>query len=83
MREQVMEEEYQDDVGLDKHLAISLAYGLDGKVRGFAEVYAFLVDYYVVAYLLDDYLIQRATYLAQESAWSTTTRVFRGTQGTP
>lgn len=83
MREQVMEEAYQDDVGLDKHLAVSLAYGLDGKVRWFAEVYAFLVDYYIVVYLLDDYLIQRATYLAQESAWSTTTRVFRGTQGTP
>lgn len=83
MREQVLDVDYEDDVGLDKHLAISLAYGLDGTPRGFAEVYAFLVDYYVVVYLLGDYLLQRANYLARESAWSTAIRVFRGTHGTP
>jgi hypothetical protein len=83
MREQVLDEAYEDDVWLDKHLAISLAYGLDGTPRWFRAVCAFLQDYYKLVYLADGLLIQRAAYLARENAWKVCVRTFRGTHGTP
>ncbi len=45
MREGVLDNEMGDSVGMVSHLAISLAYGLDGVPRNFREVYEIMEKY--------------------------------------
>ena len=46
MREQVLKDSVNDFSGLEGHLAISLAMGLDGKQRDFRETYEILEKYF-------------------------------------
>ena len=60
-----------DFAGLPGYLSISLALGADGHKRGFREVFAVMVDYY---------LINGKNFKdAQNAAWSQCIRTFRGT----
>lgn len=65
--------------GGDKYLALAYALGLvDGAKKDFKDTYAFLKDYYERRHqslLGDD---QKAQKLAEERAWNSTVRVFRG-----
>lgn len=66
-----------DFAGLDYHLAISLAVGMDGKRRNFREVFELLKDFYFIRSK------NKNKEAAQESAkgyaWDDCIRIFRGT----
>jgi hypothetical protein len=62
--------------GLDYHLAISLAQGIDGKKRNFREVFEVLKDYYFIRSKKDK---TDALEAAKTEAWNDCTRIFRGT----
>jgi len=66
----------KDFTGLDYHLAVSLALGIDGKKRDFRKVYEVLKDFYFIKSKKD-----KGTALidAQNAAWNTCVRIFRGT----
>jgi hypothetical protein len=63
--------------GLDGHLAISLAMGVDGKKRTFREVFEILKDYYFITSSKED--ASEKTTSAENSAWNRCIRTFRGT----
>lgn len=62
--------------GLDGHLAISLAVGMDGKKRDFRKVYEILKDYYFINSKKEE---SEAIISAANSAWNRCIRTFRGT----
>lgn len=62
--------------GLDGHLAISLALGMDGKRRDFRKVYEILKDYYFISSKKEE---SEAKKHAENSAWNRCVRTFRGT----
>lgn len=80
MREQVLGGKIDDFSGLTGHLAISLAYGLDGKPRNFCEVYKILEKYFYLRKIKQGKKAQEALASAQTSAWNKTVRTFRGTK---
>lgn len=69
----------------DSHLAISLAYGLDGKKRNFREVFEFLKVYqYFLAWEKDQkntMTVEQAGARAEDKAWSRCVRTFKGSAG--
>lgn len=65
-----------DYSGLDKHLAIALARGLDGEKRTFREVYEILKNYYISCSKKSGVDAIRG---AESAAWATCVRTFRGT----
>ncbi|MFA7315132.1 MAG: tyrosine/phenylalanine carboxypeptidase domain-containing protein [Candidatus Magasanikbacteria bacterium] len=79
MREQALDEKVEDFAGLDGHLAIGLAYGLDGKPRDFREVYTILEKYFYYKNITSGKKADEASQQAQTSAWNRTVRTFRGT----
>jgi hypothetical protein len=62
--------------GLDGHLAIALAMGMDGKKRDFRKVYEILKDYYFINSKKEE---PEAIVQAENSAWNRCVRTFRGT----
>jgi hypothetical protein len=66
----------EEFTGLDGHLAISLANGLDGKKRTFREVFEILQNFYFISSKKER---TEALKLASNSAWDRCIRTFRGT----
>lgn len=62
--------------GLDGHLAIALAFGVDGKKRNFREVFEILKNFYFIS---SEKNKSEAMKSAQDSAWNRCVRTFRGT----
>ncbi len=76
IREQVIEDKVGEFAGLQGHLAISLAYGLDGKARDFREVYEILEKYYRFKNALEG---KKTDNTCINNAWNWAIRTFRGT----
>lgn len=76
MREQAVHGKVDGFIGLEGHLGISLAQGLDGNPRDFRQVYTFLEKYYKLKELLKPEEVKLG---AQTEAWNRTVRTFRGT----
>ncbi len=79
LKEQVIDPSVKDFSGLEGHLAISLAYGLDGTPRNFREVYDILKKHFYLKELRSGKNPEKAEKSAQTSAWSRCVRTFRGT----
>lgn len=79
LREQGVKGEVEDFSGMDGHLAISLAYGVDGKKRNFRDVYAILEKYIFLTELKNGKSIEDAEKAAQDKAYDRCVRTFRGT----
>lgn len=79
MREQALNQKVNDFSGLDGHLAIGLALGLDGQPRDFRQVYEILEKYNLLQNLLGGKDFSEAQEKAQNSAWNRCVRTFRGT----
>jgi len=62
--------------GLDYHLAISLALGVDGKKRDFRKVFEILKDFYFIRSKKEK---PAALESAKSDAWNDCVRIFRGT----
>ena len=82
MRDQTSIKKIDDFAGLDGHLAVSLAYGLDGKPRDFREVYTILERYKYYDNLKNKKMSkEQAREQAKEEAWDRVIRTFKGTDG--
>ncbi|HUT22193.1 MAG TPA: tyrosine/phenylalanine carboxypeptidase domain-containing protein [Candidatus Bipolaricaulota bacterium] len=79
MREQALSEELNDFAGLDGHLAIGLACGLDDQPRDFRKVYEILEKYYRLNNLLRGKKMEEAVSASTTIAWNRAIRTFRGT----
>lgn len=79
MREQVLGGNIDDYAGLEGHLAIGLATGVDDKPRDFREVYEILEKYFYFKKLITGEDAEQALKSAQTSAWNRAVRTFRGT----
>lgn len=78
MREQLLEESFDDFAGFEKTLAIGLALGCSGAPRSFRQLY----DIMRRVYLLEDFQKGRKNSNSEEKAWKVCLRVFRGTDCT-
>ncbi len=79
MREQVLKSSVNDFSGLEGHLAISLAMGLDGKKRDFRETYEVLEKYFYFKALGAKKSPEEASISSKNNAWNRCIRTFRGT----
>lgn len=80
MKTQALEDKFSDFSGMENHLAISLAYGLEnGEKKDFRGVYEIMKKYYTLTNLLDGEKKEDADRNAKNSAWSVSVRTFRGT----
>jgi hypothetical protein len=79
VRQQAFEEKLEDFAGLEGHLAISLAEGLDGTPRDFRQVYEILRRYHAMAELAQGKDSASAQKTAAKKAWDRCIRTFRGT----
>lgn len=79
MREQILGDSVEDFAGLDGHLAICLAIGVDGKPRDFRKVYEIMEKYFYLTALSSGKTPEDALKSAQINAWNRTVRTFRGT----
>ncbi|HUD03248.1 MAG TPA: tyrosine/phenylalanine carboxypeptidase domain-containing protein, partial [Patescibacteria group bacterium] len=77
--EQALANNADDFSGLDGHLAIGLARGLDGQPRDFRQVYEVLEKYYLLNNLTKGKELDEALVKAQNTAWNRSVRTFRGT----
>jgi len=64
---------------LERHLAISLACGLDGKKRDFREVFEIMQKFYYFQSLANGVLPEQAKTSSNNKAWTRCVRTFRGT----
>lgn len=78
-REQALSGPVTDFAGLEGHLAIGLAYGVDGQPRDFRDVYDVLVKHHYLKELMGGKTTEEALAAAQTSAWNRAVRTFRGT----
>lgn len=79
MREQVLKDSVNDFSGLEGHLAISLAMGLDGKRKDFRETYEILEKYFYFKAILAKKSPEEASISAKNDAYKRCIRTFRGT----
>jgi len=79
VKEQAARGEVSDFEGMDGYLAVSLAYGLDGKKRNFRELYDILQPYLHWRFVCKGY--QAAEAKSKNWAWYRCLRVFLGTSG--
>jgi len=79
MREQITKEKIEKYAGLEGHLAISLAMGLDGQPRDFRKVFQILEALFYMRNLKRGKTPEEARKKAQSSAWTRCVRTFRGT----
>lgn len=78
MRQQAVEGNVEDFAGLEGHLAISLAQGLDGTPRDFRQVYEVMRKYHLVQELAAGKDASVAQKAAAQKAWARSVRTFRG-----
>jgi len=78
-KEQILEGDVKDFSGLDGHLAISLAKGLDGEPRDFRAVFEILNNYYYLLALKDGVSEEKAEKDSSIQAYKRCVRTFRGT----
>lgn len=80
MREQIVKGKVEEFAHLERHLAISLAVGLDEKPRNFREVFEIMYRHYLLPELAkgkkDRAEINES---AKNKAWNLCLRIFRGT----
>jgi len=79
MREQALKNKVEEFSGLESHLAICLAMGLDGQPRDFRQVFQIMRSYYLFSNLQKGKSPEDAEAKADTSAWNRTVRTFRGT----
>lgn len=80
MREQVLQtDDIKHYAGLEGHLAIGLASGVDGTPRNFREVYTILQKYFYFKALSSGKEESHAISPSQTNAWNRAVRTFRGT----
>lgn len=79
LREQILDEKIEDFSGLEGHLAISLANGLDGTKRNFRQVYEVMQKYFYIQNLAEGKTEDLAKKNSQTKAWARSVRTFRGT----
>jgi uncharacterized protein YwgA len=79
MREQTLSKKIDDFRGIDGHLAIGLARGVDGQPRNFRQVYEILEQNYLLKNLVKGTEPSEALEKARNSAWNHSVRTFRGT----
>lgn len=80
MRQQVIEKgSIEEYAGLNYHLGISFARGLDGKKRNFHEVFDLLTKKNYLYNLRGGESIDQARKSARETAYNSCVRIFRGT----
>lgn len=79
LQEQALGETLGDFGGLEGHLAISLAQGVDGHPRNFREVYDIMRQYFLVEAFTRGKKQEEAEAYAKEWAWRRCVRTFRGT----
>jgi len=78
-REQAVSGEMDEFAGLEGHLAIGLAYGLDGKPRDFRETYEILKAHYLLKNAFKDKSPEKTEEKSSTEAWNRAVRTFRGT----
>jgi hypothetical protein len=78
-REQSFDSEVDEFAGLDGHLAIALALGLDGKPRDFKGVYQVIEDISYLRNAKKGRSHDEVLSLSQKTAWDRSIRAFRGT----
>jgi hypothetical protein len=83
IREHAYHGEFENYFPSESHLAIALAYGLDGQKRNFRKVYEILFAYHYFQALRRDkkgvMTPEKAVQFAQEKAWNRCMRTFIGT----
>lgn len=79
LKEQGWSKNFADFKGLEPHLAIALAKGLDGKPRDFREVFNIMQKYFCIMHMSKGVGKEEATKKATEAAWNRCIRTFRGT----
>jgi hypothetical protein len=79
MREQALKNQLDDFSGMEGHLAVSLASGLDGNPRDFQQVFQIMQSYYLFSNIKKGKELEEARTKASNSAWNRTVRTFRGT----
>ncbi|MBD3362672.1 DUF1704 domain-containing protein [Candidatus Dojkabacteria bacterium] len=79
MREQALRGKVKSFAGEELHFAISLAYGLDGNPRDFRDVFEVMTKLYEYKFIKNGINKKLAKIAAEDNAWKTCTRVFRGT----
>ncbi len=68
-----------DYTSLERHTAISLARGLDGKPRDFRDVFTIMRDVHFLNKIAGGSKLSIANRIADNNAWLNATRTFRGT----
>ncbi len=80
LREQILQERFIDFSGLEGHLSISLALGLDRKPRNYREIYNILKLHFLRQELkCNNRNYNIAIENARKKAWNRACRTFRGT----
>lgn len=79
LREQAIKGAVEEFSGLDKHFAIALARGIDGKPRSFRSVFEIIQKLYEFQDLCAGKNQPEAASASRDQAWNTCVRVFRGT----
>ncbi len=64
-----------DFAGIPRYFAIAVAKGFDGEPRDFRQTFEVMMNYYLATLKDYDDLVERA----ENSAWTTCVRIFRGT----
>ncbi len=78
-REQSFDGEVDEFAGLDGHLAIALALGLDGQERDFRGVYQVMEDISYLRNAKKGRSHEEVLAMSQKTAWDRSVRTFRGT----
>jgi hypothetical protein len=81
LAQQILAPKFSGYSGLERHLSIGLAVGVDGKKRDFREVFTFLYLHFLLDQKLKSPLQSEEVHQrkAEDIAWNATTRTFRGT----
>jgi len=79
MREQVFDDQIVEFARAERHVAVSLCYGLDGKKRDFRDVYTALEKYIFFKSLVQGMAVEDSKKYSEDLAWVTCERTFRGT----
>lgn len=79
LREQAIRNKITDFAGLDGHLSIGLAYGLDGTPRNFRDVFEISKKFSYFFQIKKGKTKEEAQKIAENYAWNRTVRTFRGT----
>ena len=79
VREQLFSSSLKDFAGMQGHLAIGLAEGLDGRPRNFRDVFKIFKTYFIIKKLIAGKELSIAKEEAEKAAWNRCLRTFKGT----